>query len=131
MGHVRAVKRMVRTKDAKIVALLHDVCEDSDTSLDDLREAGFPERIVVSVDAVSKRTTETYREYMARVKADKTAIEVKIADATHNSDISRIPFPTGEDLIRSERYMRTVKELKQYIADNRRTDNEIKKDQRR
>ena len=115
MQHIRTVKRMVKTPEAKIVALLHDVCEDSDTTLDDLRDAGFPETIIMSVDAVTKRPDETYREYIARIKKDRTAIEVKIADALHNSDLSRIPFPTGMDLIRSERYMRTVRELQQEI----------------
>ena len=112
MRHIKTVTRMVKTPEQKITALLHDVCEDSDITLDDLKSAGFPPEIIHAVDAVTKRKDERYRDYLARIKADTAAIAVKIADAAHNGDLRRIKYPTGADIIRCERYRHTVELLK-------------------
>jgi len=119
MQHIRAVTRMVKTPEQKIVALLHDVVEDSDYKLDDLRREGFPETIVRAVDAVTKRPQEPYRDYIARVMTDPIAVAVKIADATHNGDLRRIKNPTGKDMIRSARYRHTVNVLRLYIENKK------------
>ena len=110
--HPMTVASMVHGRKAKIVALLHDVCEDSDITLQDLREAGFSKRIVDAVDAVTKREGERYRHYLNRVKENRLATRVKIADATHNSDYTRIDGYSQEDVARSERYQNTITFLK-------------------
>ncbi len=110
--HPVTVARMVRGRQAKIVALLHDVCEDSEITLEDLKKAGFSRRIVAAVDAVTKRQGERYRHYLMRVKNNRLATRVKIADATHNSDFSRISGYSPADIARSERYRNTIVFLK-------------------
>jgi len=79
IDHPVRIAGMVEGEDAKVVALLHDVVEDSDVSLDDLAEV-FPARIVAAVDAVSRRADETYFEFVARAALDPLGKIVKHAD---------------------------------------------------
>lgn len=74
-----------------IVALLHDVVEDTECSLSDLKALGFAPKIIDAVDAITKRDGEDYSDYLARVKANDIARVVKLADIAHNSDASRLP----------------------------------------
>lgn len=96
--HPITVALECKTDDEKIVALLHDVVEDTPVTLDDLRK-DFPEYIVEAVDAVTRRKPqEQYGaarwDYIKRCKANPIARVVKIADLEHNSDLSRIPNPS-------------------------------------
>lgn len=111
--HPLAVAGLVSSEDEKAVALLHDVVEDSAYSLDDLLDAGIPSHIVDAVDSITKRDGESYDGYLVRVTANTLACTVKLADMTHNSDISRIPHPTQNDYDRVERYKRSIALLKQ------------------
>jgi (p)ppGpp synthase/HD superfamily hydrolase len=87
--HPLAVMAQVETIEQKIVAVLHDVVEDSDVSLRDLSKAGFSERILGAVDAISKRKGEKYWDYIERVRLNPLATVVKIADLRHNSSCLR------------------------------------------
>lgn len=102
--HPIAVASLVKTEDEKIVALLHDVVEDTPVSLQNLREKGFAESIIEAVDCITKRNGETLESYLNRVKSNRISTVVKIADLTHNSDITRIPNPKQKDYDRLERY---------------------------
>lgn len=106
IGHPLAVAEMLMTEDEQIVALLHDVVEDTPITLQNLRKQGFSERIVKAIDCLTKRECETLETYLDRVKSNPLAVKVKIADLTHNSDIKRIPFPKEKDFARIERYKR-------------------------
>ena len=76
----------------KIVGILHDVVEDSDWTIDDLRELGFDEEIVLAVGAVTKRPGEKYVEFIERCGASgAVAIDVKLKDLHHNSINIRTP----------------------------------------
>ncbi len=66
------------------IAWLHDVCEDSDVTPEDLRHDGLPEYVVVAVEAVTKREGEEYEVYLDRVVANPQAAAVKCADIAHN-----------------------------------------------
>jgi GTP diphosphokinase / guanosine-3',5'-bis(diphosphate) 3'-diphosphatase len=73
--------------EARIVAFLHDVVEDTDVSFDDLRDLGFSESIIHSVDAVTKRPGEKYADFIARCKTGgPIAIAVKLADIEDNME---------------------------------------------
>lgn len=69
---------------SRVVAVLHDVVEDSDWTPDDLRREGFPEGIIVALDALTRREGEPYMDYIDRAGANQTAREVKIADLRDN-----------------------------------------------
>lgn len=84
--HPLEVMRRVSTEDEKVVAVLHDVVEDTPVTFDRLSNSGFPFRIVDAVDAVTKRPNEPLAEAMARVLANPIALIVKYADLSHNAD---------------------------------------------
>jgi len=71
-------------EEAYTVALLHDVVEDYEVTLEALRDLGFPEIIVLAVDAMSRREDETYFQCIERIKKNRLATIVKIADISHN-----------------------------------------------
>jgi ADP-ribosylglycohydrolase len=104
--HPLAVMARVDDVDEKIVAALHDVVEDTEVTLDELRARGFAEHIVHAVDAVTKREGEPLAESMARVAADRLARAVKLADLSHNGDPERmaeLPPETRERLTKKYR----------------------------
>lgn len=68
----------------RVVAVLHDVIEDSIYTLDDLEEEGYPEEIIEAIDAITKREGESYQDYIARVLMNRLARNVKLADLEHN-----------------------------------------------
>jgi (p)ppGpp synthase/HD superfamily hydrolase len=99
--------------DELMVAVLHDVIEDTDVTLDDLRKAGYPSHIVDAVDAVSKRKDidEPYSRYIRRVKENPLATKVKIADLCDNANLGRLPKVEAHDLKRLDRYNRALQFL--------------------
>ena len=111
IGHPAAVASMVEGEYETAVAWLHDTVEDTDMTLDRLREEGFPEEIIRAVDAMTRREGEPRGEYLERVKADPIARKVKLADLRHNSDISRIPEPREKDYRRVENYQKEIEFL--------------------
>ena len=107
--HPITIALNMQTEEQKIVALLHDVVEDSDTTLDDLRAEGFSEKIVMAVDAVSKKKGQDYGEYLRNIKSNELARAVKIGDLKHNSDLSRLNrVPTEKDYKRVYRYQKAL-----------------------
>ncbi len=62
------------------VAILHDICEDSQVTIQDLREFGFSPAVLVAVDALTRREQETYTDYIHRLAPNRTARMVKLAD---------------------------------------------------
>ena len=81
--HPIAVSTTVDAVEAKVVALLHDVVEDTDISLEDLGTY-FSHHIIMYVDALTKRAGEEYVTYLNRVAEHYVSTEVKIADIRHN-----------------------------------------------
>ena len=72
------------------IALLHDVVEDTDITLAQLREMGFPDIVVEAVGVLTREHSVPYQEYIKRVKSNPLARIVKLADLEHNSDMSRL-----------------------------------------
>lgn len=91
-------------EEVQAAAWLHDVVEDTDVTLDDLREKGFPESVVEAVDALSKRKGEKFEPYYERVKANDIAIAVKWFDVKHNSLPERLGrvTPHTQDRLRGK-----------------------------
>ena len=72
------------------VALLHDVVEDTDVTLEELAKI-FPAEVVEAVGMMTHGKDEPYLDYVRRVKRNPIAKAVKLADLRHNSDESRMP----------------------------------------
>lgn len=102
--HPIRVMLRVPSTDARISAVLHDVVEDSDITIEELRSEGFSERVLAAVDALTKRKGEDRIEAARRAASNKVAREVKLADNAENMDLSRIPHPTAKDFARLREY---------------------------
>jgi (p)ppGpp synthase/HD superfamily hydrolase len=95
-----------------VVALLHDVVEDTDYTLEMLREEGFGEDVLAALRLLTRtddiNTEEEYMAYVARIKENYAARAVKIADLTHNSDMTRLSVVTDKDIMRAAKYQRAL-----------------------
>lgn len=101
--HIYAVVAGVESADAKTVAYLHDIVEDTHYTLEDLR-LYFPAHIVDAVDHLTRRKNESYGNFIQRVKQNCLATEVKISDRIHNLRLSRLKDPTPKDFKRFHKY---------------------------
>lgn len=95
------------------IAVLHDVVEDSDLTIDDLRQMGFSERVLTALECLTHRKGEPYDAYIRRVAVNADAIKVKLADLRHNSDITRMKGLREKDIARLEKYHRSFSFLSQ------------------
>ena len=89
------------------VAVLHDVVEDSDglVTLNDLRNYGYSERVVVAVSLLTHKEGDDYIEnYIKNICSNYDAIRVKRKDLEHNSDITRLKGISQKDLTRMAKY---------------------------
>ena len=96
-----------------VTALLHDVVEDTDFTLSDLRAMGFP---AAAVDAVAMMTHDPkvpYLEYVAKIRTNPVARAVKLADLRHNSDLSRLDTVDEKALERVEKYKKAIRLLEE------------------
>jgi len=113
--HPIAVANRVDSVEQKIVAILHDVVEDTYITFDFLYAKGFPSNIVEAVEALTRKKTETYAEFCNRASKNKLALEVKIADLQENLDITRFQNPSTEEMVqflsRSKRYAKELEKL--------------------
>lgn len=94
------------TEHERMAALLHDVVEDCNVSLGDLRALNYPEEVVAAVDLLTKNDEgkRDYQKAIERVAPNPIARRVKIADLTDNLNIKRIANPTAKDFERLEKY---------------------------
>lgn len=93
---------------AEIVSLLHDVVEDTSLTISDLWHYGVPHDCIEAIKKLTKVDGQDHEEYLSKIKSDKLAILVKIADMTHNSDLSRLTTVSPEDLARREKYQKDI-----------------------
>ena len=115
--HLLRVMLRVETAEEQIVAVLHDLVEDTSSTLDDLRALGYSEAIVQALDGLTRRSTETYEEFVSRAIANPLARRVKLADLEDNMDVRRLPTLGGKDLERLNRYIAAWRKIKQHMPD--------------
>lgn len=110
--HPIAVAECFDDEEGQIVALLHDTIEDTEITVENLRAEGFSDAILNAICCLTKKKDESRDDYLQRVAENSLATKVKIADLAHNSDLSRITFPTEKDFARVEKYTKEVAFLK-------------------
>jgi hypothetical protein len=106
--HPLRVMHRVEGLEAQIVAVLHDVVEDTKVTLEDLRAAGFSETILTGVRCVTHRKDESYADYVVRCKGNPLGRPVKLADLEDNSRPARL-------LLRSDRLEGDLTRLRKYV----------------
>ncbi len=110
--HLLRVMLSVETEQEQMVAVLHDLVEDTSYTLDDLRALGYSEAVVEALDCVTRRPEETYEEFILRASANPLARRVKLADLEDNMDIRRLPVVSEKDQERLNRYIAAWRQIK-------------------
>lgn len=113
--HPLRVMNSVEGENEKICAVLHDVVEDTDITLEDLKKEGFSDEVIEALAALTKGKGENYDEFISRVLLNRIASIVKLADLADNMDMSRIPNPGKEDFARQLKYEKAKKRILQYL----------------
>ena len=94
-----------------VSALLHDVIEDSEYTLDKLRALGFPAEVLEVLSLLTHDAGVSYMEYVEKINTHPVARRVKLADLYHNSDLSRMDVIDEYALERTEKYRRAIELL--------------------
>lgn len=103
--HPLRVMARCTSPDGRIVALLHDVVEDTPVTFEQISAAGFSARILDVLRLVTHAPEVSYEDYIATIATDPTATEVKIADLEDNSDIRRSQPVDEKSIARLQRYI--------------------------
>ena len=101
---------MHKTENECIIALLHDVVEDTNVTFKQLEEV-FSKEIIDILKLLTREENIEYDEYIKRIKNNSIACKVKIADLTHNLDKTRLDFVTEVDVKRNEKYKKALQIL--------------------
>jgi len=104
--HSLRVMTKVRTETERVVAVLHDLIEDTSYTEDDLHSMGYSEEILSALDCLTRREEETYEQFIERIKPNPIARRVKLADLEDNMDLTRLRELPDEDLHRYQRYVK-------------------------
>ena len=98
----------LRTDDQELMqmAALHDVVEDSNLSIDDLRDEGFSERVIAAMILMTHEKDESYSQYIRAISGNEDAVKIKLEDLRDNSDITRLKGVREKDLQRMQKYHR-------------------------
>lgn len=101
----------METEETIIVALLHDVVEDTHFTFEDIEKKGFSPNIIDALRLLNHAKSEDYLNYIHRVKSNEIARLVKLADLRHNSDESRLNIIDDEVSKRLMKYAASIKIL--------------------
>ena len=96
-----------------VVALLHDVVEDTEITFEDLKQMDFPDEVIEALTLLTHEEGVPYMEYIKKIKENETAKKVKLADLRHNSDLSRLDEITPKALERQQKYLSAIKFLEE------------------
>ena len=104
--HPLRIMMSMNTEEEQIVAILHDIIEDTEMTLEDLEEEGFSKKIVKAIDLLTRYPEEgqTYAEYIDRMKGNDLAIKIKLGDLKDNMDPNRFPKIDDNAIKRIKKY---------------------------
>lgn len=109
--HPMHLAESMTEEKAVITALLHDVAEDTDITIDDLAREGFHADILTALTLLTHNPVEEYMDYISRLSTCPLARKVKLADLRHNSDITRLDAIDEKTARRLEKYRRAIQLL--------------------
>lgn len=109
--HPIRVAQRCNTDTERIVALLHDVIEDTEITPNNLYSAGFSKTIVDAVLSVTRRNNESYFKFIERCSLNPIGRIVKIHDLEDNMDITRLDSLAERDVKRLNKYLKAYRYL--------------------
>ena len=109
--HPFHVAEQMKDETTTIVALLHDVVEDTDYTLEDIAAMGFGQDVVDALALMTHDKNVPYLDYVAKIKDNPIARKVKLADLTHNSDPTRLDVIDNKVKERLDKYKKAIRIL--------------------
>lgn len=106
--HPFHLAEQMQTEETTIVALLHDVVEDTDYTIADLSAMGFDKNVTDALSLLTHDDATEYLDYVRAVKENPIAKAVKLADLKHNADLSRLDVIDEKALARKEKYLKAI-----------------------
>ncbi len=106
--HPFHLAEQMETEETTIVALLHDVVEDTDYTIEDLAKMGLGEEVISALSLLTHDDGTEYMDYIRLIKDNPIAKAVKLADLKHNSDITRLDSVDEKALKRREKYLKAI-----------------------
>lgn len=101
----------MQTEIERIVAVLHDIVEDTPITFNDLRKEGFSEKVISAIECVTKKDGEDYDSFIKRISHNPLATAVKLADLEDNMDLARLSKVADKDMLRFAKYQHAKKVL--------------------
>ena len=114
--HPFHLAEQMTTEETVITALLHDVVEDTDYTLQDIVAMGFPCSVTEALALLTHDKSVPYFDYVNKIKTNEIARTVKLADLRHNSDLKRLNSIDEKVLRRVEKYNRAIDILTNVIG---------------
>lgn len=102
--HPFHLAEQMESEETVTVALLHDVVEDTDYTIEDIIAMGFPKPVTDALALMTHDKAVPYMDYVAKIKTNPIAKAVKLADLRHNSDTSRLEYVDEKVLCRIRKY---------------------------
>ncbi|MCA9129143.1 MAG: hypothetical protein KDB22_18775 [Planctomycetales bacterium] len=106
--HCLRVMMGVSDTEAQLVALMHDLVEDTPVTLNQLEALGFSQAVVQALDLVTHRKGISYADYVVALRDNSIARQVKLSDLRDNTALHRV-------LYRSKQQERDLKRIQRYI----------------
>lgn len=113
--HPFHLAEQMKDEATTVCALLHDVVEDTDYTLEDLRAMGFPADVVDALALLTHDPAIPYMDYVKEIAKNPIARKVKMADLRHNSDLSRMDEVDEWAVKRTEKYKKALAYLKRHV----------------
>ena len=112
--HPLHLAEQMDTELATVVALLHDVAEDTPVGFEEMRRQGIPEEAITALKLLCHDDDTPYAAYIDRLQDNLTALKVKRADLLHNLDSTRLPAGFDHAHLRA-RYVPALEKVEGYI----------------
>ena len=106
--HPFHLAEQMQTEETTVVALLHDLVEDTPYTIEDLKGMGFDENITDAIALMTHADDVDYMDYVREIKKNPIAKAVKLADLKHNSDLTRLDVIDEKALSRREKYLKAM-----------------------
>lgn len=110
--HPIHLAEQMQNEDECIVAILHDVVEDTNITFEEL-EKEFSSTVIEALKLLTHEASVEYMDYIRKIKDNPIAKVVKLADLHHNSDVTRLPKRTGKDDKRNQKYAEAIRILEE------------------
>ena len=113
--HPFHLAEQMEDEESTVVALLHDVAEDTDYTLEDIAAMGFSRNVMEALALLTHDEAVPYMEYVKALRNNLIARRVKLADLRHNSDLSRLDADQIDEkaLARVNKYAEAIKLLEE------------------